>query len=536
MTELTKETETICEVLQDERQALWAVLRSSISQKSDYWLTLVYPSQVKTAAERMDRLMMKVLEGLLGMHIPMEGEGLGWDCHLRVQIDGLDGRSFQQWVIRQPVKMGGVGLRSQVELSSAAFIGGLEQALPHFTSEGGVCPQLVGVLGDGNGQEDMRWWPLVQSDCRTGRELSQAWALLQGEATQCAEFLEQELERSLAMSLEGMGEGSEDGSIRKKVVQQREELRGAVMNVALTRLTDLTLKPVNAWPNRDKLSSSWLQCLPGPDGLGSQAFTEAMALILCMPSPACKDRVGATVGKKTVDIFGDSIMSEILPGDHWRIRHDKIKMAIHSLCIWARIPVTVEVWGLFSHLIPAEALTRMERGRKRQALVPDFRVEMTCATGGTKTQLAELKVISCCKSWYTPGAKVRGTDKRAQQLPTEYKRKAKKVDQEVLGVDKEVRGPVERRLEEYGDLLGLCFGAWGEASEGVHQLVQNLAESRLTFLGLQRDCPWQQSRHRWTASWPSCTRWGLGTSSWPREGCGPSVRIRGCPRRGGLSG
>ena len=164
-------------------------------------------------------------------------------------------------------------------------------------------------------------------------------------------------------------------------------------------------------------------------------------------------------------------------------------MAIHSLCIWARIPVTVEGWVLFSHLIPAEALTRMERGRKRQALVPDFRVEMTCATGGTKTQLAELKVISCCKSWYTPGAKVRGTDKRAQQLPTEYKRKAKKVDQEVLGVDKEVRGPVERRLEEYGDLLGLCFGAWGEASEGVHQLVQNLAESRLTFLGLRRGRP-----------------------------------------------
>ena len=59
----------------------------------------------------------------------------------------------------------------------------------------------------------------------------------------------------------------------------------------------------------DKLSSSWLQCLPGPDGLSSEAFSEAMALLLCMPSPACKDRIGAGVGKKTVDIFG-----EILPG------------------------------------------------------------------------------------------------------------------------------------------------------------------------------------------------------------------------------
>ena len=192
---------------------------------------------------------------------------------------------------------------------------------------------------------------------------------------------------------------------------------------------------------------------------------------------------------KEHDIFGDSIMSEVLPGDHWRTRHDRIKMAIHSLCIWARVPVTVEVWGLFAHLIPAEALTRMERGRKRQALVPDFRLELPCPTGGTMTQLAELKVISCCKSWYTPGSQVRGTEKRAQQLPGDYRRKARKVDQDVLGVNRELRGPVERRLEEHGDLLGLCFGAWGEASEGVHQLVQSMAESRLAFLGLQRGRP-----------------------------------------------
>ena len=103
--ELTYEVETICQVLEGERQALWTVLRSSISQKLDYWLTLVYPSLVKDAAKRMDTLMIKVLEGLLGMHIPMVGEGLGWDCPLNVPIFGLETRSFPQWVIRQPVRM-----------------------------------------------------------------------------------------------------------------------------------------------------------------------------------------------------------------------------------------------------------------------------------------------------------------------------------------------------------------------------------------------------------------------------------------------
>ena len=59
----------------------------------------------------------------------------------------------------------------------------------------------------------------------------------------------------------------------------------------------------------------------------------------------------------------------------------------------------------------------------------------------------------------------------------------------MIGVDRATRGSVERRLEEFGDLLGLCFGAWGEASEGVHQLVQCLAEKRIEFLGLQRGRP-----------------------------------------------
>ena len=53
----------------------------------------------------------------------------------------------------------------------------------------------------------------------------------------------------------------------------------------------------------------------------------------------------------------------------------------------------------------------------------------------------------------------------------------------------EQKGPVERKLEQYGELIGLCFGAWGEGSEGVHLLVQTLAEHRLKFQGLQRGRP-----------------------------------------------
>ena len=487
--ELEGDVQTVCEVLQDEHQSLWTILRSSISQKLDYWLTLVYPSQVQAAAERMDKLQMQVMERLVGMKIPLQGEGLGWDCPLWLPIDGLDGRSFQQWVLRQPVKMGGLGLRSYMETSLPAFIGGVEQSLPHFTGEAGVCPQLRGVLGVWTGENDRRWQQLLDSGCRTGRELANSWEALQREAMQCCAFLGQDIDGHLASQVESLGGESVDGSTRKAIVQQREELRGAVLKEALSRMANSSLKAVKAWSNRDKLSTSWLQCLPGPDGLSGQAFVEAMALALCMPSPACRDRIGAKVGRKTVDIFGDAVLSEVLPGDHWRTRHDKLKMAIHSLCVWARLPVTVEVWGLFSHLIPAQALTRMERGRKRQALVPDFRIEMPTPIGGTSPQLAELKIISCCETWYPTGSNTRATDRRARGLQQEYRLKAKKVDREVLEELQDQKGPVERRLDEFGELLGLCFGAWGEGSEGVHQLVQTIAEARLKFQGLQKGRP-----------------------------------------------
>ena len=489
--ELEKEVATISEILEDERQAMWAVLRSSIAHKLDYWLTLVYPSLMKEAATRMDKIQSKVLSTLLGMHIPMQAEGFAYECPIDVPVENILGRSFQHMVIRQPLKMGGLGIRSHVETSLAAYIGGLEQALPHMTGTDGVCQLLEEVLGDGQGTSLTRWQPLIRSGCRTGQELVSAWSQLQEEARQCAAYLGQELVSPLSSPVECAGDGSSDGSTRRKVVQQREELRGSVLKEAMARIPNKKLRPCIAWSNRDKLSTAWLQCLPGPNGLNNQAFSEALALALCMPSPACQDRVGAQVGRSVVDIYGDKVVSTVMPGDHWRTRHDKIKLAIGSLCSWARLPVTTEVFGLFSHLIPAQALSRYERGRKRQALVPDFRLEMPCPTGGSRFQLAELKVISCCESWYTPsaGGNVRATEKRANGLKAEYRRKARDVDKETREKRNEEKGPVERRLEEFGDLMGLVFGAWGEASEMVHQLVHTLAESRLAFQGLQRGRP-----------------------------------------------
>ena len=109
VSELARENQLISQVLQDERQALWTVLRSSISQKLDYWLTLVYPSLARKAVDSVNKMEGAVLESLLGSHIPLQGEGLGWDCPLWLPIQGLDGRSFQQWVEDSQLRWESVG-------------------------------------------------------------------------------------------------------------------------------------------------------------------------------------------------------------------------------------------------------------------------------------------------------------------------------------------------------------------------------------------------------------------------------------------
>ena len=101
---------------------------------------------------------------------------------------------------------------------------------------------------------------------------------------------------------------------------------------------------------------------------------------------------------------------------------------------------------------------------------------------GSKMTLAEFKILSCCPSWYRPsGNEVRATDRKAQGLTSDYRRKARKIDQDILRTLSEQRGPVERRLDEFGEIQGLCFGAFGEASQDVHDFIQTMAESRLKF-------------------------------------------------------
>ena len=72
-----------------------------------------------------------------------------------------------------------------------------------------------------------------------------------------------------------------------------------------------------------------------------------------------------------------------------------MKLLLRDLHVRAGVPLVCEVFNLFSDCIPQEGLNRMERGRRRQALVPDFKVR---GDGGEGDVLCELKFINACKS------------------------------------------------------------------------------------------------------------------------------------------
>ena len=126
-----------------------------------------------------------------------------------------------------------------------------------------------------------------------------------------------------------------------------------MLTQCLERKVDQRCRQVVAWRNRDKLATAWLHCLPGPEGMSNPVFSEALALALCMPSPACRSRVGLPLGGRgspVVDIYGDRVQCATMSGDHWRTRHDNVKMALAALFAWAKVSHTTEVFGLFAPL------------------------------------------------------------------------------------------------------------------------------------------------------------------------------------------
>ena len=140
------------DLLENDLQAQWTFLTSSISKKLSYHLSLQYPSDIRPHAVRLDQILWDMLQSATGLQIPRKDEGLGVECVPQVPVRGLQGLSYQEWLVRLPIRERGMGQRSLVDTCPAAFIGSVEMALPYFTGEGGICPLLERLWGSSGRQ------------------------------------------------------------------------------------------------------------------------------------------------------------------------------------------------------------------------------------------------------------------------------------------------------------------------------------------------------------------------------------------------
>jgi len=191
------------------------------------------------------------------------------------------------------------------------------------------------------------------------------------ESRQAAAWLEEELEGALAAEVQSIGGSSTSGS-RQQISEQREQQRGRMLLKALEEYPDQEARPCWSWPDRGKQTSAWLLTL---SGLSGPEFSEAAATLLCVPSPACASRLGERVSRgKTVDLWGDTVRAAQQHGDGFRKRHDLVKNFLAKLLRAAGISTECEVFNLFAREIPQEGLARIQRGRVRQSIVPDFKI------------------------------------------------------------------------------------------------------------------------------------------------------------------
>ena len=375
--ELENEIKQAKNILAAEKQAMWTCLRASFSHKLEYWLAIMYPSLVKEAAQRVDDLFWGMMEEIVGSHLPKtEGPSsctccptaTGFSPHLPGQGQS---QSYPRYIFNLPIRLGGMGIRSQVFLSPFAYYGALEQVVPHFGGEKGVCPSLGHLYNVEESGVDRRWETLISSGSRAGVELQEAMDLVQKEARELSEFLGGEVPDILDSEIYGLGEGKTDGSSRAKMVKAFEELQAAALDKCLKNHRDQKSRMVLARRNTDKISTSCLLLRPGPHThIVNNCLSEHILTIMAIPSVICRSKVGEKIGNMKVDPWGDAVFNATVQGNDFKENHDAVKNSINALFRYAGILSEIEPYGVFADLLPQQPLNRVQGNQARQIFDP----------------------------------------------------------------------------------------------------------------------------------------------------------------------
>ena len=282
----------------------------------------------------------------------------------------------------------------------------------------------------------------------------------------------------------------------------------------------------NAFLSCDAFSSQILLALPNNHYyMAPVDFADTVARYLGVPLPSIVEGgleglempcsvmrgEGRSRRRRRCDAHGHQMELANLPDNMLKVESEALEKAIHATLRYAGFDAR---WQ--------DRLTFRTGTGERPPIVPDITSKLRVGEGPELTYLMDVKTVRL--SGDTAGYSVRGSydrphgamDVRGRQVPEEYLAKARRADAEAArgasqqnsgGGDWEEHedwgaggramdpahrpGPTEKKLRGFPPPVGLCFGSYNEASQGVHDLAyiiaQKLAKDRGEELGVDKD-------------------------------------------------
>ena len=168
------------------------------------------PSLTIPVVRWLDDKLWMILEKAAGQRIPREaGDG---DLHLNIPVTGMERMTFQEHLVRLPVKLGGLGLRGLAKTCRPAYLAAVLHAAEYLAAIPALFEVWGGPWEDGGVRFD-RFRTFLNSGLRQASEVQNAWDGLRAEYREAIEWLEDEEDAGpFAQNAENIGEGVNEGS------------------------------------------------------------------------------------------------------------------------------------------------------------------------------------------------------------------------------------------------------------------------------------------------------------------------------------
>ena len=264
--------------------------------------------------------------------------------------------------------------------------------------------------------------------------------------------------------------------LQRKLTKQLEE-------AAYVRLGDeMVILPRDdpermAFMSVDSYSVSFMGLPPTPVYLlTNRELVEVVAMFLGLPSPACKAHVRHPLkGGRFLDDRGHLLLTTSY-GSEWHDAHEIMQVAIETMLASAGIQFTPNPLSEFLPLVAQrerfiEEATVPGKHTIRHVIIPDFTYE---AEDRVSRCMSDIKRLYPGLAYSSPNAvdKQRGAViARQQKVHSDYHAAAARADVNYNGRAPGTGGPISSYLIEFGQIQGWVFGAFGEASPQVRELV-----------------------------------------------------------------